>query len=66
MFEIPSRNGLKTLRASADAIRPTTAIGFSRPLETGQVFVPYTYEWGVGAFLLQPDDMLEVLRPPRG
>ena len=63
MLEIPRRDSLDGLRAAADAIATTSALGFARALADGTVSVLYTYAYGVGEWVLAPDLLPDVLLP---
>jgi transcriptional regulator with GAF, ATPase, and Fis domain len=60
---VPSRERLRSLAASADAVSQTTAVGFARAGQAGRVLVTYAYRHGAGEFALPADGLPDVLAP---
>jgi hypothetical protein len=63
MLEIPTRESLTALADAANAIFPTTALGFAHRLDDGRVSVLYSSRLGIGRHLVPADQAPAVLRP---
>ena len=60
---LPPRDSLATLTAAANAVAPTSAIGFTRTRDDGQLSIVYSYAIGIGEFVLTPADTPASMRP---
>ena len=63
MTTLPSRAGLAALAAAAQAIAPTTAVGFTRLADGDRTSILYVYPLGVGGFEVPSAETAEALRP---
>src|SRR6185295_18596609 len=61
MLDIPPREGFAALIEAANAVVPAVALGFARSLDNDRVSLLYSYQHGIGEFVLAGSDMPEVL-----